>query len=214
MTMLQLAADPSGPPAFLAPTAALVVAAALIGYVSVRARVVPIVGFLLAGVVIGPHQLGLIADQHTVEAAAEVGVILLLFTIGIEFSIERLNRIRRWILLGGGLQVVLTSALVVGVLALADVDWRQGLFTGFLVALSSTAIVLKLLGDAGETSSRRGQLALALLIFQDLAVVLMVLVVPLLGAKDGASGSGPADLAVALGTAVAIIAIVLVAARR
>ena len=207
-----LAAEASGPPPFLGPTAALVVAAAVIGYLSVRVRVVPIVGFLLAGVLIGPAQLGVVQRQETVEAAAEIGVILLLFTIGIEFSLERLARIRRWILVGGGLQVGVTCGLVVAVLALAGVDWRTGLFTGFLVALSSTAIVLKLLGDAGETSTTRGQLALAVLIFQDLAVVLMVLVVPLLGVSAQGSGAGP--LLLALAKAAGIIALVLVLARR
>ena len=203
-------------PGFLAPTAALVVAAALIGYVSVRMRVVPIVGFLLAGVVIGPAQTGLVDRQDAVQSAADIGVILLLFTIGIEFSIARLNRIRRWILLGGGAQVALTVALTLGVLATFGVGWREGVFTGFLVALSSTAIVLKLMGDARETSTTRGQLALALLIFQDLAVIVMVLVLPLLatGPDAGADQDGAPGLLLALVKAVGIIVLVLVAARR
>lgn len=201
-------------PAFLAPTAALVVAAAVIGYVSVRVRVVPIVGFLVAGVVIGPAQTGLVDRQDAVQSAADIGVILLLFTIGIEFSIARLNRIRRWILLGGGLQVLLTVALTLGVLAAFGVGWREGVFTGFLVALSSTAIVLKLLGDARETSGTRGQLALALLIFQDLAVIVMVLLLPLIAGGGEGGGDGPLDLSLALVKAVGIIVLVLVAARR
>ena len=90
-----LATEASGPPAFLSPLVALLVAAAAIGYLCVRLRVVPIVGFLLAGVLIGPNALGVVRDLEVVEAAAEVGVILLLFSIGIEFSLERLARIRR-----------------------------------------------------------------------------------------------------------------------
>ena len=144
-----LALVPSGPPPFFAEAAALMVAAAVIAYAAARAGVVPIVGFLLAGVVIGPHGLGIVDDREMVDAAAEIGVVLLLFTIGIEFSFEKLARIRRLILGGGTLQVGLATAATAGLLAALGVDWRAALFTGFLVALSSTAIVLKLLGDRG-----------------------------------------------------------------
>ena len=208
-------AGAEGPPPFLVSTAVLVVAAAVIGYVSVRARVVPIVGFLLAGVVIGPTQLGLVGEVETVEAAAEVGVIFLLFIIGIEFSLERLTAMRTWIVLGGLLQVGLAVGLVAALCVALGVGWRDAVFTGFLVSLSSTAIVLKLLGDARETTTVRGRLAVALLVFQDLAVVAMVLFVPLLGAGAGeGAGSSTADLVIALGTAVGIITVVLVGARR
>ncbi len=198
-------------PAYLGPTAALVLAAALVGYVSVRARVVPIVGFLLAGVLIGPAQLGLVSSTTTVEAAAEVGVILLLFTIGIEFSIERLARVWRWIVIGGGTQVLLATGAGLCLVVAFGGTWRVGVFTGFLIALSSTAIVLKLLADAGQTNTTRGRLVLSTLIFQDLAVVAMVLVVPLLG-HDGSAGG--AALAQALAVAAAVIGVVLLVARR
>jgi CPA2 family monovalent cation:H+ antiporter-2 len=202
-----------GPPPFLTSTAVLVVAAAVIGYLSVRAKVVPIVGFLVAGVVIGPTQLGLVSEVETVEAAAEIGVIFLLFIIGIEFSLERLASLRTWIAVGGALQVGLAVVTVMGICMAFGVGWRDGLFTGFLVSLSSTAIVLKLLGDARETTTTRGRLAVSLLVFQDLAVVAMVLFVPLLGVSEE-GGSSTGDLAVALLTAVGIIAAVLVFARR
>jgi CPA2 family monovalent cation:H+ antiporter-2 len=200
----------SSPPAYLAPTVALIIAAFLIGYLSVRVRVVPIVGFLLAGVLIGPNALELVERQEVVEAAADIGVILLLFTIGLEFSLERLARIRRLVLVGGGLQVALTIAVTVGLLAAVGVGWRDGLFTGFLVALSSTAIALKLLSDSGRTGTLVGQTSLALLVFQDLAVILMVLLVPLLGTGGGT----PGELAWALAKAAMIIALVLVLARH
>lgn len=206
-----LAAGVNGPPAFLTPLVLLLVAAAAIGYVCVRLRVVPIIGFLLAGVLIGPHALGVVRDLAVVNAAAEVGVILLLFSIGIEFSLSRLNRIRRLVLLGGSLQVFAAVGAVTGVLALAGVAVRPAVFTGFLVALSSTAIVLKLLGDRGQTGSPTGQAALALLVFQDLAVVVMVLLVPVLG--EGGSG-GALQLVRPLGTALLVIAVTLVVARR
>ena len=198
-------------PAYLAPTAALVVAAAAIGYLSVRAGVVPIVGFLLAGVLIGPSQLGLVASTEAVDAAAEVGVILLLFTIGIEFSLERLARVWRWIVGSGGGQVALTTLATAGLVMAFGQSWKVGLFTGFLVALSSTAIVLTVLADKNATNTPRGQMSLAVLVFQDLAVVAMVVVVPLLGA-DAEGGAG--SLGRALGVAALVIGLVLVVARR
>ena len=174
-------------PIFLSQAVAIVVAAAVIAYLSYRVGLVPIVGFLLAGLVIGPHALGLVGDPAVVDAVAEIGVILLLFTIGLEFSLGKLASLSGLIFGGGGLQVVLASGGVLAVLVLAGVDWRSGLFSGFLVSLSSTAIVLKLLADRGETATTRGQVMLGLLIFQDLAVIVMVLVVPILGATGGSA---------------------------
>lgn len=197
-------------PHYLTEIVALIVAGAVIAYISFRLRLVPIVGFLIAGVVIGPKALGLVQDQEIVDATAEIGVILLLFTIGIEFSLDKLARIQRLIFGGGILQVGLSTLAVMGLLIAFGVDWRAGLFTGFLVALSSTAIVLKILGDNGETNSEPGQGALGLLIFQDLAIVVMVMVVPMLGG----SGGGTLDIVWALTKALLIIAAVLLVARR
>jgi CPA2 family monovalent cation:H+ antiporter-2 len=195
---------------FLTEAVALVLAGAVIAYVCFRLGLVPIVGFLVAGVVIGPNALGLVRDQDVVDAAAEVGVMFLLFTIGIEFSLAKLGRIKHLIFTGGGLQVAGASFVTTAVLAMLGVEWRAALFTGFLVALSSTAIVLKLLADRGETTTPHGEVALGLLIFQDLAVIVMVLLVPLLA---GAGGSAWA-IGLALAKAGAIIALVLVVARR
>ena len=197
-------------PPFLVQSVALVVAAAAIAYVCYRLGLVPIVGFLLAGVVIGPNALGVVSDPALVNAAAEFGVILLLFTIGIEFSLAKLGRLTTLIFGGGGLQVLLASILTMLVLLPFGVEWRAALFTGFLVSLSSTAIVLKLLADRGESGTTFGQVSLGLLIFQDLAIVVMVLLVPMLA---GTGGSG-LDLAAALGKALAIILGVLLVARR
>lgn len=198
------------PPPFLTEIVALIVAGAVIAYLCFRLRLVPIVGFLLAGVLVGPNTLGIVRDQALANSGAEIGVILLLFTIGIEFSLEKLARIKRLIFFGGGMQVALATGAAVGLLAAFGVNWRNGLFTGFLVALSSTAIVLKLLGDRNETNAPAGQVALGLLIFQDLAIVVMVLVVPML------SGSGGSIFGIiyALGKALAIIAAVLLLARK
>ena len=200
----------AGIPAFLPEVVTLIVAGALIAYLCSRLGLVPIVGFLLAGIVIGPHGLGLVMDQEIVDSAAEMGVILLLFTIGIEFSLEKLARIKTLIFAGGGLQVGLATLATTGLLAIFGVDWKTGVFTGFLVALSSTAIVLKLLEGRGEASSPRGQVALGLLIFQDLAIVVMVLLVPMLSGSGGSAGA----VFLVLGKAAALIALTLLVARR
>ncbi len=198
-------------PQYMTEAVALIVAAAAIAYICFRLKLVPIVGFLVAGVLIGPNALGLVKDQALVDATAEIGVILLLFTIGIEFSLEKLARIQRLIFGGGILQVGLSIALTAAVLLFFGVDWKTGVFTGMLVALSSTAIVLKLLADKSETNSEPGQVGLGLLIFQDLAIVVMVLLVPVLA---GTGGDGAAGLGFALAKAVGIILLVLVVARR
>ena len=202
-------------PDFLTEVVFLILAAAAVAYVSQRLGLVPIVGFLLAGVAIGPNALGLVTDQALIDAAAEIGVLLLLFTIGIEFSLDKLAKIQRLIFVGGGIQVGLTTAIVTGILMAFGIGWKVGVFTGFLVALSSTAIVTKMLGDRGETGAPHGQASVGLLIFQDLAVIVMVLLVPAL-APAGASGKavGLLDLGIALGTAALIIVFVLVVARR
>ncbi|MFC4455571.1 cation:proton antiporter [Deinococcus sonorensis] len=200
----------SGPPAFLGQLTLLLLVAAVVAYLSFRAGLVPIIGFLLAGVLVGPSLLGIIRDPALIGAASEIGVMLLLFTIGIEFSLDRLSRIARLIFLGGGLQVVLTVLVTAGVLLLLGVDWRSGVFTGFLLALSSTAIVLRLLQERGGSGTRLGQTLLGILIFQDLAVVVMVLLVPMMAGQ----GSGIGGVALALGKAVLIVAAVLLLARR
>ena len=201
-------------PGFLPEIVVLVAAAALVAYASQRVGLVPIVGFLLAGVAIGPNALGLVTDPELIDAAAEVGVLLLLFTIGIEFSLDKLARIKRLIFVGGGIQVGLVTAIVTGLMVAFGQDWRVGVFTGFLAALSSTAIVTKLLGDRGETNTPAGQGAVGLLIFQDLAIIVMVLLVPALGGAAGGEAVGALGLAWALTKAALIIVFVLVVARR
>lgn len=197
-------------PPFFGEVAALLVASAAVAYLCHRLGVTPIVSFLLTGAVIGPQALGLVDDPALIDAAAEVGVVLLLFTIGIEFSLGKLAGMKRLIFLGGGLQVGLVVAAVGAALAAFGIDWRTGVFTGCLVALSSTAIVMKLLMNRRESESTGGRAVLAILIFQDLAVVAMVLVVPMLG---GGGGTG-AGIGWALAKAGAIVALVVVVARR
>lgn len=159
---------------------------------------------------IGPNALGLVDDLEVVDAAAEIGVLLLLFTIGLEFSLARLKELRRPLLIGGGLQVVITTGIVFAPLRAAGVESDAALFTGLLVSLSSTAIVLKVLGDRGEIGSGHGRLSVSVLLFQDLAVVAMVLLVPVLGHSGDSAGA----IGVALATAVALVALILLLSRR
>lgn len=155
--------------------------AAVILFICNQVRIPTVVGFLITGVVIGPHSLGLVQDVKHVEELAEIGVILLLFTIGMEFSIREFLAIRRQVLLGGALQMGLTAAVVWPVATLLGLPWRTALFLGILVALSSTAIVLKILQSRVELEAPQGRMALAVLIFQDIAVVPVMLLLPLLG---------------------------------
>src|SRR5216110_128594 len=175
-----------------------------------RIKLPALPGFIVAGVLLGPNALGLISDAHQVESLAEVGVILLLFTIGIEFSLSRLREMGRQVVVGGGAQVGLTVVLTCGLAVVLHLPWRVALLLGFLVALSSTAIVLKRLADKGEIDAPHGRLATGVLIFQDLCVVPMMLVLPFLA---GAAGGGAAGLAWALAKAGLVVAGVLVLAR-
>lgn len=158
--------------------------------------------------VVGPHALGLIQDHDQVEILAELGVVLLLFGIGLELSLDRVRRLWRLILLGGGVQVAATILVVMGVGVLLGRDPRSAILLGFIIAISSTAIVLRDLSTRGELDTPHGRLALGILVFQDLCVVPMVLVVPILGDTGGGTAVwGP------LLTATAVVAGVLVATR-
>jgi len=143
-----------------------------------------IIGFLFAGILAGPHALAFISNTAEVEKMAEIGVILLLFTIGIELSLKELMRIKHLLLWGGGLQVGVTILLVMSACMATGYVSRQSIFFGCLVALSSTAIVIKLLNDSGAADSPSGRLAMGILIFQDLCIVPMVLIIPLLSGVD------------------------------
>src|SRR2546430_821145 len=177
-----------------------------------RLKLPALPGFIVAGVLLGPNALGLVSDVHQVESLAEVGVILLLFTIGIEFSLSRLREMGRQVVIGGGAQVLFTVGLSAAVAAALGLAWSVAVLVGFLVALSSTAIVLKGLADKGEMDTPHGRLATGVLIFQDLCVVPMMLVLPFLaGAADGEGGA--AGLAWALAKAGLVVAGVLVLAR-
>jgi monovalent cation:H+ antiporter-2, CPA2 family len=186
-------------------------ASVFIIYVSHKLKLPSVVGFLLTGVLIGPGGLSLVKNSETVRTLAEVGVVMLLFTIGLEFEPARLKRIRRNFWAGGSLQVALTTAAVVGLLCgFFGLRFREALFYGFLISLSSTAVVLKLQGDRGETDAPQGRISLGVLIFQDLAIVPMIALVPVLANAESVS---PGAIALRFGLSAAVVAAVFVAAR-
>jgi monovalent cation:H+ antiporter-2, CPA2 family len=143
-------------------------------------RIPSIVGFLIAGILIGPHVFKLITEIEQIEMMAEIGVILLLFTIGLEISLQRLMHMRRLLIVAGGLQVSLTIIITGFLFYLVGIPLNQSVFFGMLLSLSSTAIVLKLLDDKNELEAPHGRIAVGMLIFQDIAIVPMILFVPVL----------------------------------
>jgi monovalent cation:H+ antiporter-2, CPA2 family len=171
-------------------------------------RLPSIAGFLVAGALIGPYGLNLISDIGTVQALAEIGIVLLLFTIGIEFSLVHLVSMRRLMFLAAPIQV--GGVLLIAWLGamLAGLSWQQGMFWGFLFSLSSTAIVLKTLAERGDNDSIHGRATIGILVFQDLAVVPMMLLTPILGGQS--EGSGLAIL-LTLGKSVLVVALVITA---
>lgn len=198
-------------PPLVTQLAVVLVGAAVVGYLCQRVGLIPIVGYLATGAVLGPFALGVVESTELVDQLAEVGVIFLLFAIGLELSGDQLKRMGPLMFGGGALQVVLTvGAVTVGSALLAGVDVRTGIYTGCLIALSSTAVVLKLLSSKGKTGSPTGQVSVAFLIFQDIAVVVMVLVVPLLGQGGGSLW----DVALVLAKSAVIIVVVVLGTRR
>ena len=160
-----------------------------------------IIGFLVTGILAGPYALAFIQDTHQVEQMAEIGVVLLLFTIGIELSLKELVRIRHLVLWGGGLQVLITILAVGAVGAAFGFPGNQSIFFGFLVSLSSTAILMKLLIDTGQADSPHGKMAMGILIFQDLCIVPLMLLTPLLGG----SGTGLREILTISAKAAAVV---------
>ncbi len=163
-----------------------------------------IIGFLLTGVVAGPYGLGLVSAVHEVEVMAELGVVLLLFTIGLELPPGEILRLGRRALGGGTAQVLLTIALFAGIASIAGLPAPEAAFVGCLVALSSTAIVLRLLQEKAGTESPAGRMSLAILLFQDLAVVPMILLVPVLAGR-GATGGQALPVLMGIGVVIAVM---------
>jgi CPA2 family monovalent cation:H+ antiporter-2 len=168
-----------------------------------RAKLPTVAGLLAAGALLGPYGFALVRSVHAIEVLAEIGVVLLLFSIGLEFSLERLRNIFRQVALGGAIQVGLTTAVTVAIAAIAGEPLGRGIFYGFVFALSSTAIVLRALAERRELDAPHGRFIVGTLIFQDLCVVPMVLVVPILG--GGTAQSAATAIGWAMAKAIAVV---------
>jgi CPA2 family monovalent cation:H+ antiporter-2 len=183
--------------------AVIAIVAVAVTVVLSRLRLPTVAGLLLAGALVGPYGFGLAHSVDAIEDLAEVGVVLLLFSIGLEFSLQRLRDIFRQVALGGLLQVGLTTLVTAGIAVALGQPFGRGIFYGFIFALSSTAIVLRALTERGELDAPHGRFIVGTLIFQDLCVVPMVLVVPFLA---GAAGQNPAQsIAIAIAKAAVVV---------
>lgn len=185
----------------------LLLAGAVLAVVAVRTLRLPaLFGYVLVGVVLGPNALGWVRESTQTETLAEFGIVFLMFTLGLEFSLPRLRAMRGLVFGVGGLQVLLTSALVLLTGLGFGLDWRSGLVLGGALAMSSTAMVGKLLVERGELETLHGRLVMGVLLFQDLAVVPLLILIPAL------SGDGPdllPTLALALLKGVVALALII-----
>lgn len=187
----------------------IILASLPVAYICLRLKLPLLVGLMLTGIAIGPYGFGLIKELEGIEILAEIGVMLLLFTIGLEFSLGRLREMKRLVLLGGGMQVLGTVVAGSGISFLLGRPVNQSIFFGFLLALSSTAIVLKSYVDRNEVDSPHGRVGVGILLFQDICIVLMLLLVPLLGGQDIVSFS---SILLNLGFSLIILVLVVAAA--
>ena len=193
-------------------TIAVLLAAALVGgMIAHRLRQPVILGYLVIGIAVGPHSLGLVSDLELIETFAAIGVALLMFTLGLEISIAQLREVGKVGMWGGITQIAATIAvgLMVGVLLFG---WHlsQAFLFGLIISLSSTAVCLKILMERGELTSVRGRIMIAFLIMQDISVVIMMVALPLM---SGAAGSFPLALLIAVGKAVLFVGIAIVLGR-
>jgi CPA2 family monovalent cation:H+ antiporter-2 len=205
--------------------ALLYLLAAVVGVVVFRLlKLPPMLGYLSVGVLIGPHALGLAADSASVKYLAEFGVVFLMFVIGLEFNLPKLRSMRTLVFGLGMSQVMLTLAgALIGNALLAwlfirfgdgwGLDWRGAVVLGGAMAMSSTAIVVKLMAERLELESEHGKRVMGVLLFQDLAVVPLLVLIPALGAGTGADGL-VASMGLALVKATVVLALLLAGGQR
>ncbi len=167
-----------------------------VNFIFTKIRIPTLVGYLLTGIVAGPFLLGIIHSPKEIELMAELGVVILMFTIGMEFSLKHLLKIRRIVFLGGFIQLSLTALVTMVLARTYNMEWKGALFIGFLTALSSTAVVLKILQDRSEVTSNYGRTVVGILIFQDIVLVPLLLFTPFLNGETANIGSDLLGLAV------------------
>ena len=176
-----------------------------------RLNMPAILGYLLVGVLIGPHALGFVPDTPGTRYLAEFGVVFLMFSIGLEFSLPQLVSMRKLVLGFGGLQVVISIVIAIGVALLAGQTWQAGLILGGIVAMSSTAIITKVLAEQTQLHSLHGKQIMGVLLFQDLAVIPLLVLIPALAL----SGEQIAiEIGAALLKAGAVLAVILILGQR
>ncbi len=151
-----------------------------VNYIFTKMKIPTIIGYLLTGILAGPYLLGIIRSPHEIELMAEIGIILLMFTIGLEFSLHHLIKIRHIVFFGGFIQLIFTAGITMLFARMYSMSWDAALFTGFLTALSSTALTLKILQDRGEITSNYGRTVVGILIFQDIILIPLMLLTPML----------------------------------
>ena len=171
----------------------------------------PLLGYLIVGVTIGPHAFGWVSDTQQVRDLAEIGVVFLMFSIGLEFSLSKLRTMRRTVLGLGSAQVAITMLLVMGVCLLLGMAWQGALVLGGALAMSSTAILAKLLAERYELNTEHGRQIIGILLFQDIAVVPLLIIIPALAAP---AGDMAASLGWALLKAAAVLSVLLFAGQR
>ena len=186
----------------LQPVLVLLATAVLVVVVFRHLKQPPLLGYLIVGVAIGPYALGWIKESQTVNELAEIGVVFLMFSIGLEFSLSKLRTMRRTALGLGSAQVAITLLVVMGVALLLGLPWQGALVLGGALAMSSTAILAKLLAERFELNSEHGRQIIGILLFQDLALVPLLIIIPALAAPAS-------DLAASIGWALLKAAAVL-----
>ena len=191
---------------------ALILVAALLGGLVARRLGLPLIlGYIVAGVAVGPNTGGpTVSSVHDIELLAEIGVALLLFTIGLHFSLDELVPVRRVALFGTAAQMALTIAFGYGLGRLLGFGWQEAAWFGALLSLSSTAVVLKSLSEQGVMGTLSSRVIIGMLVAQDLAVVPLIIVLPELGSL----GQGLSELGVAALRAAAFVGVMLVFGRR
>jgi CPA2 family monovalent cation:H+ antiporter-2 len=159
---------------------------AVVLFICSKLNLPSIVGFLIAGIVVGPYGIEFIKSTDDVNIMADIGIIFLLFSIGIEFSLEKLIQSKKYVLVGGALQVFLSILLFFGLAYLFKLGMNQAIFVGMLFAMSSTAIVLELFSEKGWMNTLFGKPVVSILIFQDIIIIPMMLVTPYLALEGNA----------------------------
>ena len=175
-----------------------------------RMRVSPMLGYLVAGALVGPAGIGLITDVDSVQDLADLGVVFLLFTIGLDLSLARIRAMRRYVFGLGGAQVLSCGVLLGALAYFAGADGQDAFVIGAVLAMSSTAMVMALLRERGEVGTQTGRVALSILVMQDLLVVPLLVLVPRLG---GDGESIVTALAIALGKGVLALAAIILLGR-